>query len=78
MVELQSCATTLVSASALCGIEQEVKGENVDIVAEISAELQRERQKNAELTQRISILEAQIRERSSQEETTLVSDIGQV
>lgn len=42
-------------------------------------ELQRERQKNAELLQRISILEAQIRDRNKKEETTnLVTDIGQV
>ncbi|MED6161723.1 hypothetical protein PIB30_063374 [Stylosanthes scabra] len=61
MVELQSCAT-LVNASALCVIEQEVKGESVDVVAEISAELERERQKNSELMKRISLLEAQIRE----------------
>ncbi|MED6144126.1 hypothetical protein PIB30_012480 [Stylosanthes scabra] len=63
MVELQSCAT-LVNTSALCVIEQEVKGESVDVVAEISAELERERQKNSELMKRISLLEAQIRERN--------------
>ncbi|KAF7840627.1 uncharacterized protein G2W53_002925 [Senna tora] len=90
MVELQSCGATLVNASAiaLCGIEEEVvKGEstavnnnNVVVEAEISAELQRERQKNAELMQRISILEAQIRERNRKEETSLdTTDInGQV
>ncbi|KAK9268114.1 hypothetical protein L1049_010554 [Liquidambar formosana] len=62
MVELQSCAS-LVNASALCAIEQEVKGDGVNIIAEISAELQRERQKNAELMERISMLEAQMKER---------------
>ncbi|RVW46012.1 hypothetical protein CK203_068564 [Vitis vinifera] len=62
MVELQSCAT-LVNASALCAIEQEVQGDGVNAIAEISAELQRERQKNAELMERISMLEAQIQER---------------
>ncbi|KAJ6925506.1 hypothetical protein NC651_010022 [Populus alba x Populus x berolinensis] len=63
MVELQSCAS-LVNASALCSIEQEVKEENtVNVIAEISAELQREREKNAELMEKISALEAQIQER---------------
>ena len=63
MVELQSCAS-LVNASALCSIEQEVKEENtVNVIAEISAELQREREKNAELMEKISVLEAQIQER---------------
>ncbi|KAF5729051.1 hypothetical protein HS088_TW21G01208 [Tripterygium wilfordii] len=59
MVELQSCAS-LINSSALCVIEQEMKGESVDVVAEISAELQRERQRNAELLERISILEAKM------------------
>lgn len=63
MVELQSCAS-LVSASALCAIQQEVKGEGVNVIAEITAELQRERRKNAELMERISILEAQIQQRN--------------
>uniref|UniRef100_A0A2N9GXL5 Homer protein n=1 Tax=Fagus sylvatica TaxID=28930 RepID=A0A2N9GXL5_FAGSY len=63
MVELQSCAS-LVSASALCAIEQEVKGEGVNVISEITAELQRERRKNAELMDRISVLEAQIHERN--------------
>ncbi|XP_057498900.1 uncharacterized protein LOC130783346 [Actinidia eriantha] len=62
MVELQSCGS-LGNASALCAIEQEVRGERVNIVAEILAELQREKQRNAELMERISLLEAQIRER---------------
>ncbi|XP_021597012.1 uncharacterized protein LOC110603562 isoform X2 [Manihot esculenta] len=66
MVELQSCAS-LVNASALCSIEQEVKGEaTVNIIAEISAELQREREKNAELMERISVLESQIQEREKE------------
>ncbi|XP_035544093.1 uncharacterized protein LOC108982310 isoform X2 [Juglans regia] len=65
MVELQSCAG-LVNASALCAIEQEVKGEGISVIAEITAELQRERRKNAELLERISILEAQIQERKKQ------------
>lgn len=55
------------NASALCGIEQEVvKGESSAshfAIAEILAELQRERQKNAELRDRISILEAQIQDK---------------
>jgi hypothetical protein len=63
MVELQSCAS-LVSASALCAIEQEVKEEGVNVISEITAELQRERRKNAELMDRISVLEAQIHERN--------------
>ncbi|KAK7264477.1 hypothetical protein RJT34_32086 [Clitoria ternatea] len=63
MVELQSCAT-LVNASAWCAIEQEVKGDSVNVVAEISAELERERKKNVELMERISMLEAQLRERN--------------
>ncbi|KAL5842513.1 hypothetical protein ACOSQ3_013116 [Xanthoceras sorbifolium] len=68
MVELQSCCAGLVNDSALCAIEQEVKGEvsvnvNVNVIAEISAELQKEREKNAQLMERISLLEAQIQER---------------
>lgn len=66
MVRLQSCAS-LVNSSSLCGIEQEVKGESVSgVIAEITAELQVERQKNAELMQRISFLEAQIQQRDHQ------------
>ncbi|EOY28691.1 Homer protein isoform 1 [Theobroma cacao] len=65
MVELQSCAS-LVNASALCAIEQEMKGESVNVIAEIAAELQREREKNAELMKRISSLEAQIQEREKE------------
>lgn len=65
MVELQSCAS-LVNASSLCAIEQEVKGEGVNVIAEITAELERERRKNAELLERISILEAQIQERNKE------------
>lgn len=62
MVELQSCAS-LVNASALSAIEQEVKAESVSsAVAQISAELQRERQKNAELSERICFLESHIRQ----------------
>ncbi|GLT83269.1 hypothetical protein SLE2022_015670 [Rubroshorea leprosula] len=65
MVELQSCAS-LVNASALCAIEKEVKGDSVNVIAEIAAELQREREKNAELMERISLLEAQIQERNKE------------
>ncbi|KAL9325490.1 hypothetical protein ACSQ67_006135 [Phaseolus vulgaris] len=65
MVQLQSCST-LVNASSLCAIEQEVRGESVNVVAEISAELERERKKNAELMERISMLEAQLRERNKE------------
>ncbi|OVA10536.1 hypothetical protein BVC80_8987g7 [Macleaya cordata] len=43
--------------------ERETTGEGVNVVAEISAQLQRERQKNAELMERISLLEALIQER---------------
>ncbi|XP_059282413.1 uncharacterized protein LOC132036166 [Lycium ferocissimum] len=53
-----------VNASACCIVEQEVKEDktlNVNI-AEISAELQREKQKNSELMERISALESQIQE----------------
>ncbi|WJX91334.1 hypothetical protein P8452_73125 [Trifolium repens] len=65
MVGHQSCATC-VNASALCAMEQEMKEDDVNTVAEISAELERERQKNAELVEKISILEAQIRERNTE------------
>ncbi|XP_047164110.1 uncharacterized protein LOC124833631 isoform X2 [Vigna umbellata] len=65
MVQLQSCAT-LVNASSLCAIEQEVRVDSVTVVAEISAELERERKKNAELMERISMLEAQLRERNKE------------
>ena len=78
MVELQSCSASLVNASsALSAIEekQEVKGEsniviNHVIFAEISAELQRERQKNAELLDKISFLEAQLQPRDNQSLST--------
>ncbi|XVF40747.1 hypothetical protein PTKIN_Ptkin01aG0140100 [Pterospermum kingtungense] len=62
MVELQSCVS-LVNASALSAVEQqEMKDESssVNVIAEIAAELQREREKNAELMERISSLEAQL------------------
>ncbi|KAF9683390.1 hypothetical protein SADUNF_Sadunf04G0008600 [Salix dunnii] len=63
MVEVQSCAS-LVNASALCSIEQEVEeGNTANVIEEISAELKREREKNAELMEKISALEAQIQER---------------
>ncbi|EEF43870.1 uncharacterized protein LOC8284200 [Ricinus communis] len=67
MVELQPCAS-LVNASALCAIEHEVKGEGtvINAIAEMSAELQREREKNAQLMQRISVLEAQIQGRDKE------------
>ncbi|XP_055826096.1 uncharacterized protein LOC129894424 [Solanum dulcamara] len=56
----------MVNASATCWtVEQELKEEktlNVNI-AEISAELQREKQKNAKLMERISILESHIQEK---------------
>ncbi|KAJ4828740.1 hypothetical protein Tsubulata_025155 [Turnera subulata] len=65
MVELQSCAS-LVNDSALGAIEQQVKEESAaaaaNPTAEILAELQREREKNAALMERISVLEAQIQE----------------
>ncbi|KAK4368330.1 hypothetical protein RND71_012122 [Anisodus tanguticus] len=56
----------MVNASACCTVEQEVKEEkalNVNNIAEISAELQREKQKNAKLIERISVLESQIQEK---------------
>lgn len=65
MVELQTCAS-LVNASALCPMEREVKGDGVNVIAEITAELERERQKNAELLERISILEAQLQQRNKE------------
>lgn len=70
MVEHQSCAT-LVNASTFCDIEQEVNGDNVNNVAQISAELERERKKNAELMEKISMLEAQVRERNTETQVTL-------
>ncbi|KAL5578845.1 hypothetical protein UlMin_011287 [Ulmus minor] len=65
MVELQSCAS-LVNASALRGIEQEVRGENVNVIAEISAELEKERHKNAQLMERIAFLEAQLQKTNNE------------
>jgi hypothetical protein len=53
-------------------MEQEMKEDNVNTVAEISAELERERQKNAELVEKISILEAQIRERNTETQVTVI------
>ena len=63
MVELQSCATLVNASSALRDIDQEVQGDGVNAIAEISAELERERQRNTELMERISMLESQIQER---------------
>jgi Asp-tRNA(Asn)/Glu-tRNA(Gln) amidotransferase B subunit len=70
MAEHQFCAT-LVNASAFCDIEQEVNGDNVNTVAQISSELEREKKKNAELMEKISMLEAQIRERNTETQVTL-------
>ncbi|KAK8664877.1 hypothetical protein V6N13_084650 [Hibiscus sabdariffa] len=69
--ELQPCAS-LVNASAMCGIEKGMKGESptVNFIAEIAAELHRERAKNAELMERISSLEAQIQQRDKESLTT--------
>jgi hypothetical protein len=53
-------------------MEQEMKEDDVNAVAEISAELERERQKNAELVEKISILEAQIRERNTETQVTVI------
>ncbi|GMI77511.1 hypothetical protein HRI_001420400 [Hibiscus trionum] len=65
--ELQPCAS-LVNASAMCAIEKGMKGESttVNFIAEIAAELQRERAKNAELMERISSLEAQMQHRDKE------------
>ncbi|GMI93306.1 hypothetical protein HRI_002999900 [Hibiscus trionum] len=65
--ELQPCAS-LVNGSAMCAIEKGMKGESttVNFIAEIAAELQRERAKNAELMERISSLEAQIQQRGKE------------
>ncbi|XP_039049555.1 uncharacterized protein LOC120190568 [Hibiscus syriacus] len=65
--ELQPCSS-LVNASAMCAIEQGMKAESttVNFIAEIAAELQRERAKNAELMERISSLEAQIQQRDKE------------
>ncbi|GAB4830866.1 hypothetical protein Ancab_004893 [Ancistrocladus abbreviatus] len=62
MVELQSCAG-LVNASALSAVEREMKVESFGDMDEVLAELQRERRRNAELLERVSVLEAQIQER---------------
>ncbi|KAG9454035.1 hypothetical protein H6P81_006939 [Aristolochia fimbriata] len=47
----------------LCFKDTEPDGASLDIVAELSAELERERQKNAELMEKICFLESQIQER---------------
>lgn len=52
---------SLVTASVCC--DEEVKEESLNGIAEISAELQKERQKNKELMDRISVLESQIQEK---------------
>jgi uncharacterized protein YigA (DUF484 family) len=52
-------------------MEEEMKEDDVNAVAEISAELERERQKNAELEEKISMLEAQIRERNTETQVTI-------
>lgn len=56
----------------MCYIEQEVRGDSANVVAEISAELERERKKNEELMERISMLEAQLRERNKESQVRLV------
>lgn len=67
MMELHSCAP-LVNSSALCVIEEGTRGESVNVVVdEISAELERERKKNAELMERILFLEAQLQEREAKQ-----------
>ncbi|KAM1005156.1 hypothetical protein ACFX2C_005271 [Malus domestica] len=67
MMELHSCAP-LVNSSALCVIEEGMRGESVNVVvAEVSAELERERKKNAELMERILFLEAQLKEREAKQ-----------
>ncbi|KAG7012368.1 ATP synthase gamma chain, chloroplastic, partial [Cucurbita argyrosperma subsp. argyrosperma] len=61
MVEIQACATGLVNPSALCAaIDQESKGENMNVIARMADELHRERQRNAKLMERISFLEAKL------------------
>lgn len=63
MVELQACASGLVNPCGLCAtIDHESKGENVNVIAQMADELQRERQRNAELMERISFLEAKLLE----------------
>ncbi|XP_050935721.1 uncharacterized protein LOC103485300 [Cucumis melo] len=63
MVELQACASDLVNPCGLCAtIDHESKGENVNVIAQMADELQRERQRNAELMERISFLEAKLLE----------------
>lgn len=52
---------SLVTASVCC--DEEVKEESLNGIAEISAELQKERQKNAKLMERISVLESTIQEK---------------
>lgn len=64
-------------SSALCAIGQGIQGNSsVNVIAEISGQLQRERQKNAELMEKISILEAQLQERDINQ--SLATDIGEV
>lgn len=59
MVELQG----LVNPCGLCStIENESKGENVNVIAQMADELKRERQRNAELMERVSFLEAKLLE----------------
>ena len=63
MVELQACASGLVNPRGLCAtIDHESKGETVNVIAQMADELQRERQRNAELMERISFLEAKLLE----------------
>ena len=54
-----------------------MRGESVNHVnvAQISAELQRERQKNAELMEKISCLEAQIQDRGKEASSNLFISI---
>ncbi|CAK9327321.1 unnamed protein product [Citrullus colocynthis] len=59
MVELQG----LVNPCGLCStIDNETKGENVNVIAQMADELKRERQRNAELMERVSFLEAKLLE----------------
>lgn len=75
MVELQGCAG-LVNGPALCAaIDQESKGENVNVIAQMADELQRERQRNAELLDRISFLEAKLLQERVYKETQLADGL---
>ncbi|RZC50683.1 hypothetical protein C5167_019124 [Papaver somniferum] len=63
-----SCSSLEFSSDPIECAEKEITAESGSALAEISAQLQRERQKNAELMERISLLEAVLQDKATNEQ----------